>query len=116
MELISLIAIPINIAILLFTGKGKDESGDFGYSATVTWLLGKEAIVSPFEVAMVLVLVEHIVLGIKVMLAELVPDVPKEVMFEERKRPLLEEISEKEMHALKRANDLKTIDEIVDDI
>ena len=94
MELISLIAIPINIAILLFTGKGKDETGDYGYSATVTWLLGKEAIVSPFEVAMILVLVEHIIMGIKVVLAELVPDVPKEVVMEERKRPKLEEISE----------------------
>ena len=116
MELISLIAIPINIAILIFTSKGKDETGDYGYSATVTWLLGKEAIVSPFEVAMILVLVEHIILGIKVILAELVPDVPKEVIMDERKRPLLEEMSEKEMHALKRANDLKTIDEIIDDI
>ena len=79
MELISLIAIPINIAILLFTGKGKDEDGDYGYSATVEWLLGKESFVSPFEVALMLVLVEHIILGIKVVLANLVPDVPIEV-------------------------------------
>ena len=79
MELISLVAIPINIAILLFTGKGKDENGDYGYSATVDWLLEKDAIVSPFEVALILVLVEHIVLGIKVVIANLVPDVPIEV-------------------------------------
>ena len=116
MELISLVAIPINIAILLFTGKGKDENGDYGYSATVERLLEKDAIVSPFEVALILVLVEHIVLGIKVVIANLVPDVPKEVQFEERRRPILEEISEKEMLKLKRAHSLKTIEEIMGDI
>jgi len=39
MELISLVAIPINVAILLFTGRGADASGDFGYSETVNYLL-----------------------------------------------------------------------------
>ena len=45
----------------------------------VEYLLERKNIVSPFEVALLLVLVEHIVLGIKVVIANLVPDVPKEV-------------------------------------
>lgn len=35
MELISMVSIPINVAILLFTAKGQDKDGDIGYSETV---------------------------------------------------------------------------------
>ena len=40
MELISMVSIPINVAILLFTAKGKEEeTGEIGNSATVQYFL-----------------------------------------------------------------------------
>ena len=40
MELISMVSIPINVGILLFTGKGKDiETGEMTDSVTMTYLL-----------------------------------------------------------------------------
>ena len=93
MELISMVSIPINLAILLFTGKGQDLDGDYGHSETVNYLLKTDKY-SLFEVVLLLILVEHCLLGIKIVMATLIPDVPKEVELEERRRPKLEEISE----------------------
>jgi len=39
MELISMVAIPINVAILLFTTYGKDDKGQYPFSATVQFLM-----------------------------------------------------------------------------
>lgn len=102
MELISLVSIPINLAIILFTGKGEDKDGDYGYSETVKWLLrgGDRTI---FEVVLLLILAEHLLLGFKVIMATLIPDVPKGVVDEERKRPKLEEIANDDMLELKRS-------------
>lgn len=77
MELISLVSIPINLAILLFTGKGEDKDGDYGYSETVYFMLERNDGRSIFEVVLLLVLTEHILLGIKAVMATLIPDVPK---------------------------------------
>jgi len=44
-------------------------------------------------VVLILVLVEHIILGLKVAIAQLIPDVPKEVVMEEVKRPKIEELA-----------------------
>jgi len=87
MELISLVSIPINVAILLFTTSGQDEEGGFEYSATVKFLLERDKSRTIFEVVLILVLVEHVLLGVKVVMAQLIPDVPKEVVKDERTRP-----------------------------
>jgi len=119
MELIAMVSIPINLAIILFTGKGEDEDGDFGYSETVLYLLGKDEKSSTrtiFEVVLILILVEHVLLAFKVIMATLIPDVPKEVEDEERKRPKLEEIAEKEIFELKRSAQAHTILEIMETI
>ena len=46
----------------------------------------------------------------------MIPDVPNEVLVDERRRPKIQAIAEEEMHKLKREQDLKTIDEIMDEI
>ena len=94
MELISMVSIPINLAIILFTGKGQDLNGDYGFSETVNYLLKSDKEYTLFEVVLLLILIEHCLLGIKIVMATLIPDVPKEVELEERRRPKLEEISE----------------------
>ncbi len=116
MELISLVSIPINVAILLFTAKGKQPNGEFGYSATVTWFLEREEGRTIFEVCLILVLIEHVLLGVKVVMATLIPDVPADVVNAERKRPKIEEIAENEISALKREENAKSMIEMMDDI
>jgi len=69
MELISMVAIPINFAILLFTARGKDENGEIAYSETVDWILKGEDYRTLFEVALILALVEHLLLAIKLVVA-----------------------------------------------
>ena len=103
MELISLVSIPINVAILLFTTTGKDENGEYPWSATVTYFMengGEDRTI--FEVVLLLALIEHILLGVKIVIAQLIPDVPSIVLTEERKRPKIEDIAEAEMFDLKR--------------
>ena len=69
MELISMVSIPINVAILLFTAKGKDEDGNIGDSATVKWFLDREEGRTKFEVVLILVCVEHLLLALKIVAA-----------------------------------------------
>lgn len=116
MELISMVSIPINVAILLFTAKGKDEDGVIDESATVKYLLEREEGRTKFEVVLILVMVEHLLLGAKIVAAQLIPDVPAQVIVDERKRPKIQDMAEDEMHSLKTGQNLKTITEIMDDI
>jgi len=88
-----MVGIPINVAILLFTTYGKGENGQYPYSATVQFLMDQTEGRTLFEVVLILVLVEHIILGLKVAIAQLIPDVPKEVVMEEAKRPKIEELA-----------------------
>ena len=121
MELISLVSIPINLAIMLFTAKGKRQTDEdevlvreYGYSETVKFFLDQDY--TPFDVVLILVFVEHILLGVKVIMATMIPDVPDQVTREERKRPKVVEIAEEEMLKLKRAESLQTMQEIMDSI
>ena len=63
-----------------------------------------------------MIAVEHLLLGIKIVMAELIPDVPKEVVADERRRPKIEERFEDEMGQYKREYNLKTIREIMEQI
>ena len=87
MELISMVSIPINVAILLFTAKGKDEEGNIGDSATVEYFLERQEGRTKFEVVLILVLIEHLLLALKIVAAQLIPDIPAQVIADERKRP-----------------------------
>ena len=116
MELISLVSIPINCAILLFTSKGKDVNGDYGYSATVKYFLERGEGRTIFEVVLILVLIEHVLLVVKVVMATLIPDVPADVVADERKRPKIQDISEAEINELKRRENLKNMTELMEEI
>ena len=113
MELISLVSIPINVAILLFTTTGKDENGEYPWSATVKYFMDENEERTIFEVVLILALIEHVLLGVKVVIAQLIPDVPKDVLADERKRPKIEDIAEAEMLDLKRHHKLHTINEMI---
>jgi len=116
MELISLVSIPINVAVLLFTAKGVEPNGEYGWSATVTYFMERDEGRTLFEVCLILVLIEHVLLGVKVVMATLIPDEPADVVQAERKRPKIEDIAEGEIHALKRTENLKDITELMDEI
>lgn len=116
MELISMVAIPINLAIMLFTTTGKDEEGNFDQSATVDFLLERKTGRTTFEVVLIMIGIEHLLLGIKVVMASLIPDVPKEVVADERRRPKIMDRFEEEMLQYKREHNLKTIGEIMEQI
>jgi hypothetical protein len=116
MELISLVSIPINVGILLFTTNGKDELGEFEYSATVKFFMERDKSRTLFEVVLILVLVEHVLLGIKVIMAQLIPDVPRDVLKDERTRPKVMDLASAEMSMLKRDADLQTIEEMMEEV
>ena len=115
MELISMVSIPINVAILLFTTNGADETGDYGYSATVTYFLGNGKRTT-FEVVLILVMIEHLLLGVKIIMATLIPDVPADVVLMERRRPKIEDLASQEIQDLKIEHQLKTVDELMEEI
>ncbi len=82
----------------------------------MTWFLEREEGRTIFEVCLILVLIEHVLLGVKVVMATLIPDVPADVVNAERKRPKIEEIAENEIASLKRNENAKSMIEMMDDI
>ena len=69
MELISMVSIPINVAILFFTSKGKDEDGVISDSETVKWFLEREEGREKWQVVLILIGVEHLLLAAKIVAA-----------------------------------------------
>lgn len=61
-------------------------------------------------------LTEHLLLAAKILMAQLIPDVPGEVIKDERKRPRIVGLADAEIQMLKRDNDLKNIEEIMEEI
>ena len=113
MELISFVAIPINLTIMLYTNNGKQEDGQLKQTVIVQYLLDNHEGRSVLDAVMIIGLVEHLLLAIKVAMAELIPDVPAEVLSEEHKRPRLQSLAEAEMLMLKRDAHMKSIEEIM---
>ena len=63
-----------------------------------------------------MIAIEHLLLAVKIVAAQLIPDVPAEVIIDERKRPKIEQLADDAMHKHKIENDLKTVAEMMDDI
>lgn len=99
MELISLASIPINFAILLFTTRGgKEANGGFKNTETVQYFMDKAMPGRTIlEIVLILVLLEHILLAVKLLIAHLIPDVPSSVVKDETKRPKIQALAEAEM-------------------
>ena len=85
MEMLSIVCIPINIAIIYFTGDGSYTKD--GNSAMVKYV--GETFNEPLDsIKMVAaaVIIEHLILGIKVVVAALIRDTPQVVLKNEHKR------------------------------
>ena len=107
MELISMVCIPINVAMVYWTGmEGED-------SALVKALAkrdearvenGQEAIWSNLNIVFLLILMEHLILALKIGMAILIPDVPEEVLFEESRNEQIENAAKREIQVFKLSN------------
>ena len=104
MELISMICIPINVAIIYFTGYIGEKS------VFVQYLQGKneealadgnDVIWTNENIIWLLILLEHAILGLKVVISVLIPDVPQAVLFEEFREEQIGSMAKKEIQVFK---------------
>ena len=101
MELISMVCIPINVAIVFWTGIKGEES------ALVQALTkrdearvaeGLEAIwTDKKNIIFLLIFMEHAILALKIAMAILIPDVPEEVLFEESRNAQIATAAKREI-------------------
>ena len=88
MELLAMISIPTNLAAIYFSGgNGYGNTGAGADSPVTLWLMQKEhTFWTRSNIILLIVAVEHALLLIKIVLANLVPDVPATVLAAEKKR------------------------------
>ena len=113
-EFISYFAIPVNLGILLYARDPQNESG-VGYfqnldevtieeqSAMTRWLMNKGEYWTRTNIFILAIVVEHLIIALKIVIAVLVPDVPKVVQESEKCRPTFEQQAEKEIKVMKAA-------------
>ena len=100
MELISMICIPINVALLFWTGYKNDE----GEEVTVmeTYLTSRNADRwTNTNMLLLLIGMEHAILALKIVFAVLIPDVPEFVLFEEYRYDQVATNAKKEIQRFK---------------
>ena len=122
MGFVSFVAIPINVLILLFC---RFPSQMIGISQDLDKLEDKEE--SPMvqyfhsrdptfwnraNIILVCILMEHIVIGLKVVVAGIIPDVPTYVHTAEQKRSLIIVKAQEEMRKMKVSGQCETFEEI----
>ena len=96
MELISMICIPINVAMIFWTGyKGKDSI----LVQTLEEHNGERWTTA--NILLLLILMEHLILALKIIMAILIPDVPERVIFEEYRHSQMAEMAKKEIQVFK---------------
>ena len=95
-----MICIPINVAIIYFTGYIGEKS------VFVQYLQGKneealadgnDVIWTNENIIWLLILLEHAILGLKVIISVLIPDVPQTVLFEEFREEQIGSMAKKEI-------------------
>lgn len=92
-EMLALICIPINCAIIYFTGDGTFKKS--GESSLSKYLEERnEDYWSHTNVIFLTILIEHVLIVLKVVIQALIVDVPKNVIEAEKKRPLVERKAE----------------------
>lgn len=103
MEVIAMIAIPLNISIILFTRMPSNKFGSLEDYDTVP-LSEKPALIqylttednqtwSYSNIILLVFLIEHVLIIVKIALAAIIPDVPSEVNRAESKREKIEELA-----------------------
>ena len=106
MELISMICIPINVAIVYYTGYIDEPS------VLVQYLRGRDEqrieadpehspIWTNENIILFLILMEHVILALKIIIAVLIPDVPQKVLFEEYRQEQIANMAKKEIQVYK---------------
>jgi len=86
MEIFAIICVPMNIAILYFTGevsKGKTDSGEKFYNVDNYWnkflRRNDPEFWTPVAIILLAVAVEHGIFAIKIIIAAFIPDMPSDV-------------------------------------
>lgn len=97
MNVISYIAIPINLCILVFARYPKsDQVGAFqdldtvGFeeqSSVTQFLIKRDVSMTRTNIILLAIGIEHLIIGLKIVIAILIPDVPAHVKLSEMKRP-----------------------------
>lgn len=121
MNFISLFAIPINMCVILFarsppTKVGFNQDLDTipleEQSAMTQFLMQREPFWTRTNIVLLAVGVEHMVIGLKIVLAILIPDVPGHVQRSEDRRPEVIQQAQRELEKTKPKGALD-IDQIV---
>lgn len=107
MEFISLVCIPINVAIVIWTGNPKE-----GRSAFVANLQDEENW-QLANIYLFAILIEHVLLFIKIFIAAAIADEPEDVVLSRMKRTKIEEDAMTAITDLKYDRGAKTIKELI---
>jgi Calcium-activated chloride channel len=87
MEFLAMLSIPTNLGAIYFSGgNGYANTGADADSPVVVWLLDENSFWTRGNIILLIVAVEHVLILIKVLLANLIPDVPGSVLAAEKKR------------------------------
>ena len=121
MEFFAIICIPCNAAILYFTGYREKIADPITGEITTTVYNNLRIVLNaknpefwtPLMVAGMLVLLEHLLVGLKIMIASFIPDVNSKVHNAEIKRPQIIEKAEQELADLKVTTNAETFDELM---
>lgn len=110
MEVIAILCIPVNMGIIYFTGDGNlNTDGRSSYEKFTTDNLNWTA----KETIIFIVLMEHVLLIMKLVVAALIDDVPAQVIQAEKKRVFIEDRAKKFMLVQKLEHkDFKTHEEL----
>jgi hypothetical protein len=97
MEVWAIICVPINMAIIFFTGQVdiiRKEDGTVDHEEYTNYFQEKLSAVNPkywtpLAIFLILIVIEHGLLAIKIIVASSIPDVSTAVAEKERKRPII---------------------------
>lgn len=88
LEFISIICIPINTAIIYFTGDGNLYTP--GKSSYIKFLEARNSSKwSAINIILLTICIEHLILLLKVLINVIISDVPNSVIEAEKKRPFI---------------------------
>jgi hypothetical protein len=109
----------MNIAILYFTGEvftGKDANGNKYYRVSNKFQSYVKAqdpeFWTPVAVLLLAIAIEHGLLGLKILIAAFIPDVPSDVEDRERKREILRQQAQQDLQEYKLRNNALSFEDI----
>ena len=117
MSFLSFFAIPINLSILLFARDPGPEERGFDQdhdeiepeeqSAMQKWFMNQDSFWTRTNIILLAILVEHLIIGLKIVIGILIPDVPKDVKESELKRKIHQQSAQQQIDkTVKELNDL----------